>query len=66
MKLLWTDRRMFIAFYSIAVLAGLNLFSKADVVAGIVTIAMTVAGTNAVQAIFSKDKTEVKTENNKE
>ena len=63
MRSLMNDRRMFIAFYSIAILAGLNIYSKADVVAAIVTISMTVAGTNAVQAIFAKDKTEVKTEN---
>jgi len=66
LRLLWTDRRTFLAFFGITILAILSLVNKMDVAGSVTTIVMAVAAANSAQAIFSSksgEKIEVKTEN---
>lgn len=53
MKLLWSDRRLFIAFFSICVLTFLASKSKevSEFIWAIVAIVGTVAGSNAWQSV---------------
>ncbi len=54
MKKLLTDRRLFIAWWSVNLLAALGYLKLVEVTAGIVTITLAVAGANAVEKILNK------------
>jgi len=56
MKKLWTDRRLACAFAGMVLLFVLGMSKSADVAASIAAICLGIAGANAAEGVFKKEK----------